>query len=247
MLHIMVLAGHAKDEPQTVLWPNDGAPTIRFRFGKFKSFGGFGGQRTLVFESSAENLTPQLMTGREFKIYFFDKNKVRIGDASIALENLRPAETVRFQTTTVVAGAPASIAVMAMSEVRTITITVNSVPQGADLHVDGKAVGTTPKVVTVGVGKHLLDFSMEGFRSGTFPLEIGPKDTSGGSVTYELGASALDTVELRDGTILTGDLLAVTGTEVLIKAGGSPQHIDRNKVKRILLTERMPTDSAPAK
>jgi hypothetical protein len=248
LLHGLLATAHAKDEPQTILWPSNGSPSIRFTFAKFKSLGTVANERTLVFETSAENLTPQLITRRDFKVYFFDKNRARIGDSSITLENLRPAETVKFQTTVVTAGTPASISITAMSEVpRTITITVNSVPQGADLSVDGKPVGSTPKAVTVGVGKHLLEFSMEGFRSGTFPLEIGANDTSGGSVTYELGASALDTVELRDGTVLTGDLIALTGTEVVIKSGGTSQHLERNKVKRILLTERTTRESAGSK
>ncbi len=51
----------------------------------------------------------------------------------------------------------------------------------------------------------MLEFSKEGFNPGRFPLEITADDASGGSVSYELGASAHDTVELRDGSILSGD------------------------------------------
>jgi len=43
---------------------------------------------------------------------------------------------------------------------------------------------------------------------------------------------------LRDGSILNGDLVSVAGMEVQVRVGGTIQHIDRNKVKRILLTER---------
>jgi IS5 family transposase len=35
-----------------------------------------------------------------------------------------------------------------------MTVTVNSVPQGASLRVDGKEAGTAPKSVEVAVGKH---------------------------------------------------------------------------------------------
>jgi hypothetical protein len=80
---------------------------------------------------------------------------------------------------------------------------VNSVPQGAVLKVDGTDAGTTPKMVKVGVGKHLLEFTKEGFNAGKFPMEVGPDDVSGGSVSYELGTSAHDTIELRDGSVLT--------------------------------------------
>jgi hypothetical protein len=128
-----------------------------------------------------------------------------------------------------------------------IGITVNSVPQGALLTVDGKEVGTTPKMVQVGVGKHILEFSKEGFNSGKFPLEMGPDDVSGGSVSYELGTSAHDTIELRDGSVVNGDLESVSGMDILIRVGGSVQHLDRNQVKRIVLVERdaTPTSSLP--
>ena len=76
--------------------------------------------------------------------------------------------------------------------------------------------------------------------AATFPLEIGSGDVSGGSVSYELGTSAYDTVELRDGTVLSGDLVAVSGMEVRVRVAGTMQSLDRNKVKRTLLTERDP-------
>ena len=78
---------------------------------------------------------------------------------------------------------------------------MNSVPQGAGVKIDGVDAGTTPKVAQLTVGKHLLEFSKEGFNTGHFPLEISPNDASGGSVSYELGTSAHDTIELRDGCI----------------------------------------------
>jgi len=48
---------------------------------------------------------------------------------------------------------------------RTISITVNSVPQGAVFKLDGKEIGTTPKVVQVSVGQHQLEFAKEGFNT----------------------------------------------------------------------------------
>lgn len=121
-------------------------------------------------------------------------------------------------------------------------MTANSVPQGASLKVDGKEVGTTPKIVDVAIGKHTLEFSKEGFHSGRFPLEITSGDASGGSVSYELGSAAHDTIELRDGSVLSGDLVSVNGMQVLIRIGENAQTFDRNQVKRILLTERDPVN-----
>jgi hypothetical protein len=47
-----------------------------------------------------------------------------------------------------------------------------------------------------------------------------------------------DTVELRDGTVLNGDLESVSATEVVVRMGGKDQQYDRNLVKKIMLVER---------
>jgi hypothetical protein len=121
---------------------------------------------------------------------------------------------------------------------KTISITVNSVPQGASVKVDGVEAGTTPKSIQFSPGKHVLEFSKEGFNSGHFPLEVHPDDASGGSVSYELGTSAHDTIEMRDGTVLSGDVESVSAAEVIVRVGGSSQHFSRNVVKRVSLVER---------
>jgi hypothetical protein len=61
----------------------------------------------------------------------------------------------------------------------------------------------------------------------------------GGTVSFELGGSARDTVELRDGTIIEGDLQSVDFQNVVVQVGGKAQTFDRNQVKRILLVQRM--------
>lgn len=99
-------------------------------------------------------------------------------------------------------------------------------------------MGFTPKIVQVTPGKHTLEFSREGFNSGHFPLEITPDDVSGGSVSYELGASAHDTIELRDGSVINGDVESLSATEVVVRIGGSVQRFNRNQVKRIGLVPR---------
>ena len=89
----------------------------------------------------------------------------------------------------------------------------------------------------------MLGFEKEGFNSGKFPLEITSHDASGGSVSYELGSAAHDTIELRDGSVLTGDLVSVSGMQVEVRIGGKAQSFDRNQVKRILPTERSPASN----
>ena len=69
---------------------------------------------------------------------------------------------------------------------------------------------------------------------------MGPRDVDGGSLSYELGVSALDTVELRDGSVLSGDLTSINGMEVQMRVGGTIRTFDRNQIKRISLTQRQP-------
>ena len=242
------LTAHAKEQPgQTVMWPESGTPIIRFTFAKFKEIGGLGSQHTYVTDTIAENLWSKSIPDATFSLYLFDKNKTRIGEGFITLSNVGPGQTIKFQTTIQSSGSPVSISLSARSlprelgplaPVRKVSITINSVPQGAVVKVDGTELGTTPKIAQLTIGSHKLEFSKEGFNSGTFPLEIGSDDASGGSVSYELGTSAHDTVELRDGTVLNGDLLSLDATEITVRVGGSAQHFDRNQVKRILLVQR---------
>jgi hypothetical protein len=240
----------AKEVSQVILWPDSEGPAVRFTFGKFKEVATLGNQRTYVIDTTAENLSSKLIPNGRFSFYLFDKNKVRIGEGSMALRNVAPGQAVKFQTTVDTSGTPVSVTVVAASQIpKSVSLTVNSVPQGALVKIDGVEVGTTPKLISVGLGKHNLQFSKNGFNSGTFPLEIGPDDVSGGSVSYELGTSAFDSIELRDGTVLTGDLISISGMDVMVRVGGSVQRVDRNKIRRIMLTERetplpAPTQSA---
>jgi hypothetical protein len=250
-----VLCAYAKDPPaQVIVWPESGTSVLRFTFGKFKEVGSLGSQRSYVTETTAENLWNKPISNANFAFYLFDKNKTRIGEATINVSNVAPGEIVKFQTTIGSSGLPASLAVVArylpkelgpVAPPKMISLTVNTVPQGAVTKLDSAEVGTTPKVVQVSVGKHLLEFSREGFNPGKFPFEIGPDDASGGSVSFELGTSAHDTVELRDGSVVSGDLVSLSGMEIVIKIGGNDQRLNRNQVKRILLVERESPQANP--
>jgi hypothetical protein len=247
---------YAKDPPaQVIVWPESGAPVLHFTFGKFKEVGELGSQRTYVTDTMVQNVWSKPIGNANFSLYLYDKNKVRIAEAVINVSNIAAGETVKFQTTVASSGPPASLSVVArylpkelapLAPPRMVSITVNTVPQGAVAKLDGVEVGTTPKIVQVAVGKHVLEFSKEGFNPGKFPFEMGPDDTSGGSVSFELGTSAHDTIELRDGSVLSGDLVSVSGMEIVIKVGGTDQRLSRNQVKRILLVEReVPAASNP--
>jgi hypothetical protein len=227
---------------QTVSWPESGQTVLRFSFSKFKDVGGMGKEHTYLTDTIAENVSDKTIGNANFSLYVFDKSNARIGEGYINLANVGPGQTVKFQITLSASGNPVSVAVSA-SAPRSLSITVNSVPQGAVLKVDGKEAGTTPKIIEVAIGKHMLEFSKEGFNSGKFPLEMTSHDASGGSVSYELGSAAHDTIELRDGSILSGDLISINGMQVQVRIGGNTQAFDRNQVKRILLTERDPVSN----
>jgi len=243
VLAVAVSSLLAKDNVfQTVNWPESGQTVLRFSFSKFKDIGGMGKEHTYLTDTIAENVSDKTIGNANFSLYVFDKSNARIGEGYINLANVGPGQTVKFQITLSASGNPVSVAVSA-SAPRSLSITVNSVPQGAVLKVDGKEVGTTPKIIEVAIGKHVLEFSKEGFNSGKFPLEMTSHDASGGSVSYELGSAAHDTIELRDGSVLSGDLISINGMQVQVRIGGNTQAFDRNQVKRILLTERDPVSN----
>jgi hypothetical protein len=240
----------AKDQPsQVIVWPESGTPVVRFTFGKFKEVGSIATQHTYVVDTTAENLWNKKISHAGFTLYLFDKNKVRIAEAYMTISDAPPGQAVKFQTTLSSSGPPASMQLVASSlpaelgpvaPAHKVTVTVNSVPQGATIKVDGNDEGATPKMIALGIGKHVLEFSKEGFNTGHFPLEVGANDVSGGSVSYELGSAAHDTIELRDGTVLSGDLESVSAMDVVVRMGGALQHMNRNQVKRIILVERDP-------
>jgi hypothetical protein len=232
----------AKDPPaQVIVWPDSGTPVLRFTLGRFKEIGSFSNRRTYFIDTLAENLPPKPIGTATFSLYLFDKNKIRIGEGWIHLSNVAPGQAVKFQLNVDTSGAVVSASIVPAGDTnraKSISVTVNSVPQGATLKLDGSEIGSTPKLVDVGKGKHMLEFSKEGFNTGHFPLEIGANDVSGGSVSYELGSAAHDTVELRDGSVLSGDLESVSAAEVVVRIGGTLHNINRNQVKRIVLVER---------
>ncbi len=238
----------AREVPaQVIVWPAAGAPVLRFSFGKFRETSSTGRQHNYTVDVTTENLWNKKLPNAEFTLYVFDKAKERIGDGWISISDVSPGAIIKFQTFVNASGTIASLELVPKSlpaelqsflPAKMISITVNSVPQGADLKLDGIPTGTTPKIVQVTPGKHVLSFSKEGFNSGTFPLETTADDVSGGSVSYELGTSAHDTVELRDGSLLSGDVESMSATEVLIRIGGTVQHVARNQVKRIALIQR---------
>jgi hypothetical protein len=237
---LLPLSTQAKETPlQTIDWPETGTPVLRFTFSKFKALPSGGNLRGFEMDTTAQNLSDRVIPGAHFKVYLFDKNKVRVGEDTIAVTNVGPGETVKFATTVVASGQPVSISIQEIAVAKkTVSLTVISTPAGATLSLDGTVTGTTPRMISVGPGHHTLTFAKEGFNTGTFPLEISRDDVSGGTVTFDLGASSYDTIELRDGAVLSGDLVSVSGMDVELRVGGALQHVNRNQVERVIFVQR---------
>src|SRR5580693_4839652 len=241
----------AKNEPAIVMmWPADN-PALRLSFEKLRQMGTYAGQSTFISDVSVQNLTSKQIPHATFTVYFMDKNKVRIGEGQLQVSDLEAGQTAKIQFQFNSVGIPASISLSAKKDmlappgVKTIPLRVISVPPGAKLKVDGQEAGTTPVMVRLSVGTHQLDLTKEGFAPGGTPLDVTPDELPGGSITVELGGLSRDTVELRDGSVVLGDVISVSMTQVLVRVDGKEQTYDRNQVKKIMLVEREVIQQAP--
>ncbi len=236
----------AKDALPTVNWPAD-KPLVQFVISKVNRVGGYQGQQTYILDLAVQNMSGKRISQGSFTFYLFDKQQVRIGQGYLEIANVSPNETVKMQVNAQAVGNPASFSIIAQhlppelagaAPPKLIAVTVYSVPSGAKLSIDGKEVGITPIAAQLVAGGHTLTFTKEGYNPGTFPMVVAPDQLSGGSVSFELGTAAHDTIELRDGTVVSGDLQLIDATQVVVTVGGNPQKFSRNQVKRILLIER---------
>jgi hypothetical protein len=74
------------------------------------------------------------------------------------------------------------------------------------------------------------------------PKELGPAAPPR-RISITVNTVPQGAAELRDGTVLSGDVVSVSGMEVVVKVAGSDQRLDRNLVKRILFVQRQVADS----
>lgn len=238
----------AKNEPVIVMtWPTE-KPALKLSFEKFRQTGAYAGQNVYVSDVTVQNLTEKQIPRASFTVYLMDKNKIRIGEGLLQVSDLESGQSAKmvFQFNSV--GIPASIALSAKKDMlgaKTIPLRIISVPAGARLKVDGQESGITPVMVRLGVGNHQLDLTKEGYAPGTTPLEVTPNELPGGSITVELGGLSRDTVELRDGSVVLGDVISVSMTQVVVRVEGKEQTYDRNLVKKLLLVEREVVQPAP--
>jgi hypothetical protein len=234
-------------------WPPD-RPALRFTFGTFKEMGSYGPQKTYSSEVTIQNLWDKPIESASFSVFLIDSSQVRIGESGLSVSKLGVGETIRTTVVFSTNGTPATLKLDPRETpaglgppkpAHKITLTVYSVPPGAQLTVDGKPSGTTPIQVEFTDGQHNLEFTKEGFASGKFVHNVGPQDASGGNVTVELAGLTHDTVELRDGSTIIGDVQHVDAQSVVVTVAGQDMSYPRNQVKKMLLIEREPPPAQP--
>ena len=231
----------AKSEPPIVmLWPPE-KPAVKLTFEKFRQQGSYAGQNSYLSEVTVENLTDKQIPRAAFTVYFLDKNKVRIGQGTLQVGGLEASQTAKVQFLFNSVGVPSSLLLSTTKDMfgaKIIPLRVISVPPGAALRVDGVDSGITPVMVRLSVGTHQLDLIKEGYAPGNTSVDVTADELPGGSITIELGGLSRDTVELRDGTIVLGDVISMSMTGVVVRIEGKDQTYDRNQIKKILLVER---------
>jgi len=248
----LVAVAGGKDKEVVILWPAIEQPALQFNFTPLQEMGSYRGQKSYTTNVTVHSNWSKKIEHAEFSVYLLDASRTRVGEGYVGVSNLSPNETTKFALSISTLGTPVELkleprnldeSLSQFGPTKKINTTVYSVPAGARLKVDGNDAGSTPVIVQFAAGKHDLEFSKEGYRTGHYPIVIGPNDASGGSISYELGGLSTDTVELRDGTSLNGDVISVDASQVTVRMGGEMKPFARNQVKRILLVEREP---APA-
>jgi len=235
---LLVLSAFAKNEPIVIQWPADN-PAMKLTFAKIREESSYGGTNVYSAEVVVENLTSKQIPRAYFTVYFFDKNKVRIGQGTLQLADLDAHQSAKVNFQFNSAGVPTSLSLLGRPTEKTVPLRIISVPAGAALKVDGKDSGITPVLVRFTVGSHQLELTKEGYAPGGTPLDVAADELPGGSITVELGGLSRDTVELRDGTVLLGDVISMSMTDVAVRVDGKDQSYPRNQVKKIMLVERV--------
>ena len=230
------------DFPITLLWPASDQATLKFTFAKFQQSGIVNGQGIFVSDVIVQNVSEQQAPKSVCTVFVMDKNGVRIGRGLLRLPDIGSKGTERSQLQFSAAGMPVGLKLLSG---RTINLNVVSTPPGATLKIDGQDAGMTPKIVDFTIGTHIIELSKEGYAPASSPLEVASDELPGGSVSFELGGLSKDTVELRDGTVVLGDVLAMSMTAVTVRVEGKDHKYDRNQVRKIIFVERVTTEQAP--
>jgi hypothetical protein len=248
----VLTVAHAADELGLVmLWPDKDHPTLKISFGRLRDAGSYEGQITIVSEVIVQNLSAAEMPHASLTVSLLDKDHIRIGHGLLVVNDLNPGESAKvlFQSQSV--GIPVTISISGTNSggipsAKLIPMEVISEPAGATLTIDGKSFGFTPAKISVAVGTHTLELQKEGYALTTTPLDVAADEAPGGSIKVTLGGLSSDVVVLRDGSNLTGDVIAMTIDSITLRVDGKEQKLDRNLVSKMFLVERIVNKPTPA-
>jgi len=250
-----ILAKDKKDKPEpsiVMLWPDSAAPTIKLTFGRFVQLASYNGQLSLESQVLIENVSGKRIPLASFTVYLLDKDKVRVGNGNLSFTDLDAGQQAKLAFQVFSVGIPSTLSLVARNDgsgiptsLKTVPLNVVSVPAGAAIKIDGRDAGMTPTTVRVTTGNHVLSFSKEGYASGSTPVDIKPDEGPGGSISFELGGLSRDNVELRNGTVLEGDVISMSMTDLLVRVDGKDQTVPRNQVRKMILVERIVTQQPP--
>jgi hypothetical protein len=244
---LLAILSFGKKPDLVMIWPSQNNPSLKLIFGTFRELASYGGKISLTSDVLVQNLTNKLMPRASLTVSLLDKSNVRIGSGLLVVDDLNPGQSAKIQFQCFSVGQPVMLNLAAYNgggvptSTKMVSITINSVPPGAALRVDDQAAGNTPVTIRVLSGTHNIELQKEGFATAKTPLDVNPDEAPGGSMTITLGGLANDTIELRDGSILTGDVLSMTLESVVINIQGAERTFERNKIKKIFLVERTVT------
>ena len=235
----MLAALNAFAADTVLTWPADSKDAIlRFTIGKLRQVSSNSGQSDLLGEALAENLSGKAIPSASFYLYLLDKNGKRVGEGYLEVTNLPAGQRAKIPVSVHAMGSYASMQLqpqhLPSDDPLKVRMSLNSVPAGATVKLDSQPAGLTPQILPIAPGKHVLEFSKEGYASASTPVEVAA-NTPAGSVDIELNPLSVDTVVLQDGTVLLGDVTSMTATAVNITVKGKPTKLDRNRVARIVL------------
>jgi len=243
ILSLLLLCVAPAFAADTVLtWPPDGKDAIlRFTIGKLRQVSSASGQSDYLGEAWAENLSAKAIPSASFYLYLLDKNGKRVGEGYLEVSNLDAGQKVKVPVSAHAMGAFASMELqpqhLPSDEPMKIKMSITSVPSGASFKLDSQDSGVTPQMLPIAPGKHVLEFSKEGFAPASTPVEV-VANSLPGSVEMELSPLTVDTVILQDGTVLLGNVVSMTGATVNVSVKGRPTKLDRSRVARIVFGQR---------
>ena len=236
----VVADGLAADTVLT--WPADGKDAIvRFTVGKLRQVSSTSGQSDYLGEALAENLSAKAIPSASFYLYLIDKSGKRVGEGYLEVSNLGAGQKAKIPVSVHAMGSYASMELqpqhLPSDEPFKVKMRLSSVPSGATIKVDSQESGVTPQMVPMAPGKHVVEFSKEGYAAASTRVDV-VANSMPGSVDVELNPLTLDTVVLRDGTVMTGEVASMTASAVNITVKGKTAKLDRSRVARIILGQK---------